>query len=325
MALEIAGEGASARVWERGGMVTAAFALQERMIEPLHTPAWDRPPTDPLLAGLRGDFLCAPFGIAPPSQALPPSWSGAEAGVTAHGHGYPAQAVWQVDQVTTDRIRLRVRYPAGHDLGEAVREVSIVGGSVLIEDALTARRSVALPLGLHPMVRLPQRPGSVSVQLPRVREYRTYPVPVDASSILAPDTVFNDLAQAPLARGGTIDLTRIPLGVDTEELVLACEPERGVVEVDNHEEGYRFRLEWDASTLAHCLLWFSNRGRQQEPWSGRHRCLGVEPVTSAFDLGPQLSTSSTPLSRAGLATAVPLTADHPLVLRHQLSLRGLGP
>lgn len=42
------------------------------------------------------------------------------------------------------------------------------------------------------------------------------------------------------------------------------------------------------------MLWISNRGRKGLPWGGTNLCLGVEPITSAFDFGQGVSANENP-------------------------------
>ena len=90
----------------------------------------------------------------------------------------------------------------------------------------------------------------------------------------------------------------------------------------NHEERYRVRVTWDTSVLKHLLLWVSNRGRDYLPWNGENRCLGIEPVTSAFDYGTSICSQPNPLSDAGAPTTVALTAGVELVIRHTVTVEG---
>ena len=107
----------------------------------------------------------------------------------------------------------------------------------------------------------------------------------------------------PLAEGGTLDLSRFPLPVDTEEL-LQLRALDGPVVLHYLDAGWSLQLDWDRALLPDLMLWVSHRGRRQAPWNGRHLALGVEPVNGLFDLGR--------------VSAAP--AAHPLAQRHGLSL-----
>ena len=105
-----------------------------------------------------------------------------------------------------------------------------------------------------------------------------------------------------------------------EEIVLVANPEEGRVSLDNTEGGYRVTLEWDHTVLRHLLVWMSNRGRPFAPWGGTNVCLGVEPVTAAFDLGESVSAADNPLDAEGIPTVVALSPESDLVIRHGIGV-----
>lgn len=171
------------------------------------------------------------------------------------------------------------------------------------------RHDAELPIGLHPVLALPDAAGGAQLKL-AAREAIAYPVPTEPGvSRLTPGAVTRDLRNLP-AQGGPIDVTALPLDVKTEELVQAA-VETGAAELFHGPDGYRVTLSWDAKHFPFCLLWISNKGRREPPWSGRHVALGIEPVCAAFDLGVGTSLDGrTPLARLG-RTALPLRAGMP--------------
>ena len=311
-----------ASVQRFGAMVTGHFRVDGQDVSPLYEAPWPDYPADPMLGHLKGDFLCVPFGIAPESlEHFPAGWSQLSPGRTPYGHGYAANTEWDVEWAQADAIRLRADYPEGDAVAWVAREVSCADDAVTITDEIAMRRDARLPLGLHPMLRLPEEPGAATLIPPACAAIATYPVPSDASAILQPDARFASLSEAPLRDGGTIDLSRLPLDAATEELVLLCDVATPSVSLVNHAAGYEVTLEWDATLLRHCLLWISNRGRAFPPWNGRNLCLGVEPITSAFDLGTDVAAATNPLSATGLATAVDLQAGTTYSIAHRLTVR----
>ncbi|MFV2033599.1 MAG: hypothetical protein ACC631_00560 [Halocynthiibacter sp.] len=81
-----------------------------------------------------------------------------------------------------------------------------------------------------------------------------------------------------------MDISRLPLEVDTEELVITL-VETGEARLINHADKIETRLNWDADVFPQCLLWLSNRGRSAFPWNTRFCAVGIEPIAAAFDLG----------------------------------------
>lgn len=133
------------------------------------------------------------------------------------------------------------------------------------------------------------------------------------TSVLEVGAVFEDLAAAPRSDGSTIDLTRVPLGVEVDEIVLV-----------NEAEGYRVGVEWDPTYLKSAMLWMSNRGRKGLPWGGTNLCLGVEPITSAFDFGQGVSAGDNPLAKAGYSTTVDFEAGRTYEVRHRIAAERIG-
>lgn len=310
--------GVAAAVHLFGGMVSPEFVLDGRLVQPFYRAPWDGFAPDPMLANLKGDFVCVPFGAPPASLAGAPSpWNELDPGPAVPSHGLPANVPWQLTELTPDTAELRLDLPEPEPIARIRRRVACDPPWLVIEDTLTARVDIDLPLGLHPMFRLPSQPGSARLDLPGCRALLTPPLPPDSSSVLRPGAEFSDAAAAPLQDGGSIDLTRLPLSVATEELVLLVDVTTPRVALDNRADGYRIVLEWEADHLRHCLLWLSNRGRAFPPWDGRNLCLGVEPVTSAFDLGASVSAAPNPLSAGGIKTTVALQAGRSHVLRHR--------
>lgn len=320
MEYSIQAGGTTAFVQAHGAMVTAEFTVNGHTVRPLYQAPWSDYAHDPLLAHLRGDFPCVPFGIAPSSTvSFPPPWNLLNPGTTSYAHGYSSVGLW--DEIEEGTFHLR--YPEEDTVESITRTVTPAGGRIDIKDRIHMRREANLPLGLHPIVRLPEKPGAARLNLPPMRSARTYPVQPEETSVLVPDTRLTALNQAPMLDGESLDLTRLPLRQHTEELVGLFDVTEPVVSLDNLDEGYRVTIEWDNTYLKHCMLWISNYGRGYEPWNGRNLCLGIEPITSAFDLGQSISATSNPLSAEGLQTSVPLAGGMSYTLKHSIRVEEL--
>ncbi|NUB45265.1 hypothetical protein GEU84_012775 [Fertoebacter nigrum] len=295
-----------------------------RMVEPLHTAPWaDEPGVESLpgiLRRLRGEWPCVPFGADDPAP-LPDRWR-AEPGAP-HGppHGFGSNEVWQVWS-DGNALRAGITYPADSPVVRLARSVTPCAGGVEITLAVHPRRDCQLPLALHPVFRLPAAPGMARLNPGTHGPVWTHPAQSPDTCLLRPDSNCAGLAQMPGADGGVVDFTHLPLADATESRILLTHAP-GVFALDNLAEGFRAVLEWETAAFPHLMLWISNRGRAHGPWNGRHLALGVEPCCAAFDLGTAISARPNPLSKAGAATAVSLTAGQPWTTRYRIGVEPL--
>ncbi|QRI66413.1 hypothetical protein JQ506_23945 (plasmid) [Shinella sp. PSBB067] len=103
----------------------------------------------------------------------------------------------------------------------------------------------------------------------------------------------------------------MPFAEDIEDLLQLTGIDGGVA-LHYRDAGFRARLSVSSSGTAIAAA-------RPIPGGGRHVALGVEPVASAFDLGPAVSTAANPLARAGTPTALAFAPDRPFLTRYRLS------
>lgn len=286
-----------------------------RRVQPFAIAPWskdhgaehDRLP--PLLRQLRGEWIGVPFGMPSPPEGLPTRWQQQTPTTQDFGsdfHGHSSNATWECVSRTDGSIELKLDYPSSHALRSVTRRITGIAGKARIDLNLTinARVATELPLGIHPVFRLPATPGAAELTFSGVPKVHTYPVAAEPGvSRLEPDQWEQRLNVMPCDDGSYIDLTRLPLAFPTEELVLVT-GHGGKCSLINHEEGYMVCIGWDAAAFPSCLLWISNRGRKSYPWSSRFLAIGIEPIVAPFDLGVAVARShDNPLRRAGISTA----------------------
>jgi hypothetical protein len=228
-----------------------------------------------------------------------------------------------VASLTADSVTLTLHYPADSAIVAVRRTISGVPGrpELALSLTVTARRSASTSLGLHPILRLPERLGSLRLSVP-FEEGWTYPGTVPPGRAAArPGRRFASLHQVP-GPGGPIDLARLPLtasdGEPHEDFVQLCRV-RGPVTAAYLDEGAAARITWDTEVLPSVALWLSDRALPGPPWNGAYRGLGVEPVAAAFDLPDEVSTSANPIADSGTPTSVRLDPGRPLRLDYRLT------
>ncbi|MBW7921128.1 MAG: hypothetical protein H3C51_03405 [Rubellimicrobium sp.] len=311
------------------------FRLGDRWVEPLAVAPWgdDTGPEFDALPGtirrLRGEWPCAPFGSDADRPELPDDWQPQDASpltVTDPDlHGFCANNDWELVERADESIVLAIEPPEDHALARIEREIRLSHDRAGVEFRLVLhpRRDCLLPLGLHPVLPLGADPDSVILHLAHGARAWTYPVDTEPGrSIIAVDQRDIDPAQVALRDGRHIDIRRLPLPSQSEDLVLLTGL-GGRIGCELPRMGCRLDLTWQEEHLPSCQLWVSGQGRLFYPWSGRFRGLGVEPVAAPFDLGPAIAAGANPLNRAGTATAVRLTAGVAFSTRYAMDCSAL--
>jgi hypothetical protein len=285
-----------AEVQALGGMLGPLhFRLDaERDLQVMHVAPWagttDSLALPGILRRLRGEWPCVPFGRTDLPDDLPPGWA---ALVPDDGwpHGYSANHRWSCEYASSERVSLAIDYPDASPVARLERHVRAVPDAPALDIDLVIwpRRSLRLPAGLHPTFRLPVPSGRVRLELGGHDGIFSYPSrSAGAISRLRPDCR-SDSLETMAGFDGTIDLSRLPLDQDGEELVQvrALRSDADAPPLGLHYLDYdaRVGLWWDTRQLPDLMLWLSNRGRPEFPWEGRHVALGAEPVNSVFDLG----------------------------------------
>ncbi len=273
---------------------------------------------------LAGEFVAVPFGSAGTPESAIGAWAELPPmDAPALPHGLGADADWSVLEAGERRIRLGCDYPEGGVVAGLERVVALREDdpAVDLELRVHARRPGAVPIGLHPILRLPDQAFSLSLDVSFEVGW-TYPGTVPPGAAAAePGRTFRSLHAVP-GPSGTVDLGRLPLDRPVEDVLLLTGV-RGPVTARFGDDGSGVVLDWDRSVLPSLLLWISDRALGGDPWGHRYRGLGVEQVAAAFDLPPAISAGPNPLLAAGIRTAVPLEPGAPLVVRS--SIRALFP
>ncbi len=311
-----------ARVQSLGAMLGPAwFALPNMEVQPFAIAPWaedcsaEHQRLPGLLKRLRGEWPCVPFGIERDCNQLPSAWQpAANAGAPLEllPHGRSSNVEWQLATLKDDRIELVLEYPRPHPI-KLLRRVVAASTSrpeLTLSLAIEVRAPCALPIGVHPTLRLPVEPRRAVLELGRGARLWTSPVPVDpAIARFTPDVRGVRLDRVPLRDGAHEDITRLPLRYAAEEVVLAS-GHSGRASLHNLDESYTVAISWDSAVFPACQLWLSNRGRDSYPWNGRFLALGIEPVCAAFDLGTRVSQHrQNPLWQSGLPCTVSFSPD----------------
>ncbi|SFT93302.1 hypothetical protein [Mesorhizobium sp. YR577] len=221
------------------------------------------------LRQLGGEWACVPFG----KTALDP-----------HHHGYATDNAWHVTSEALGEIALAIDYPPDHPIRRAERRIAGGSGNAAVEITLTveARADCLLPVGLHPIFRMPEQGKRLLLDPGVFSQGYTFPEPVEPGvSRLTPGIAFASLERVPLEDGGFADLSSQPSGLAEE--IIQIDGVSGRMQLLYPDDGYRVQLDWNRDDFPSALIWMSDRGRSAPPWSNSFRGIGIEPVNAYFD------------------------------------------
>lgn len=316
-----------------GGMLgLVLFLLPDgRTVSPLQVAPWANEPgaeaLPPILRAPRGEWPCVPFGSDVERDLAPGWWAVGESFAGAGtSHGYGSNAPWTFLNGPPDSLILECPYPADHPVRGLRRTIrpDPKAPAIDLTREITVRRPCRLPIGLHPTFRLSNPAGSVVLKPGPFRAIHTFPGALEPGAArFVANATFPALQAAPARGGGTLDVSALPLaqpGEDRLQIIGAT----GRFGLHYRDVGFRACLIWDADRFPSVILWISNRGRMHWPWGGRHLALDVEPVASAFDLGPGLAAGRHPFARDGVATAIQLSPETPFHTTYRLAAEPAG-
>ncbi|MBM1221666.1 hypothetical protein JQU17_12240 [Ponticoccus sp. SC2-23] len=278
-------------------------ALDLGGIAPLHRAPWLDEPEVQADTGiamverrLSGDFFCMPFG-----------GNDVEPGPI---HGWTANSPWSVIDRGDGAATLGLDRPV---FGATVRrEVRIAGDApILYQRHRISGGQGEVTFAHHPMVSFAS--GSRFFCSPK-RVLITAETPLEPGrNRLSAGADCRDLTAVPASDGGTVDLSRLPIGTAHEDFVTLVEDAGRQIGwtaiLREAEDDIVFFLK-NAELMPVTMLWHSNAGRDYAPWNGRHRnVLGVEDGRAAGELGHAGALEASVHTRNGIPTTLTLGGE----------------
>jgi hypothetical protein len=306
----------------RGAMLRdLALTLEDgRITNPLHTAPWvgtsEAETLDGLMQALSGEWPCVPFGG--PYQNLSTDWNKPPGWEDEFLHGYAAHHDWDVSSIDGG-LEAEILMPEGHPIRSMSRRVMPTIDGIAIDLWVEPRRDCRLPIGLHPVFALPQEPERMTLHIDGATGVISHPEtpPFDTTPV-RPNVLSDSLSSVQGTEGELLDFAHLPRPEQSESRLLVL-GSTGRVSLTDSETGDVFSLSYDADVFPFVMLWVSNRGRADAPWSGRHLALGVKPVRAAFDLGTATSAQENPLAAKGYETAYDFKADQSFHTRYTIT------
>jgi len=299
-----------------------------RWVSPLATAPWKEdlsPSTPGHLRRLGGEFFCLPFGGGGTVRDPISGWESlATAPADEPMHGPAANADWRIIEHDRHRIRLGLDLPENSLVSRIEREISLAKDRAAARATVTLeiRRDGRVPVAFHPILRMPENPARLALSASFAQGF-TYPAVIEPDRMACePGGKFADLQHVPKRRGGSVDLSRLPLGARVDDVVLLAGM-NGPMEAAFLDEGFGMTIDWPRHLLPHCLVWIHDRGIDVPPWNGSYRGIGIEPLAAAFDAPWAVSVGENPLKTAGFPTALAVSKGQPIELYCDLSVAAL--
>jgi len=312
-------------VTELGGhMAPVTFSLDHSPVQPYYISPWQNEGITapvPVLAPLRGDFFCLPFGAnGEPyrGEQHPP-------------HGEAGGSKWTLEgaQRDEDSTSLHISLKTKVRPGTVHRQFTLING----HNAVYCRTLVdgfvgRAPFAHHANLRVPKTERALHISTSRFDIGRTYPVaignPADGDyQWIARDASFKSLSRVPsiFKDEAPGDYSAFPTRPGFCDLLQQFEkpgkkPAISWVTAVNTEENWLWFALKNPVDMPGRLFWVENHGRHSHPWNGRNACLGIEDGCMYFDRGVAASSKPNPISKQGIPTFATFKANQPFEVRY---------
>ncbi len=277
-----------------GHLAPVSFKLKHRWVSPFSLPPWK--PNDlsrefpPIERMLRGDFFCFPFGM---NKGIP------------FVHGDTANLKWRYVKSNVHSIELQL--PLKHLKGKITKRISLKQGQrAVYQEHIIDGVQGHYNYGHHAILQFPDKGGPYFINVSPFIYGEVCPKPFanpanGEYSALKTGAKFKSLGKVALANGGFTSLHNCPARPGYEDLVMIANKKKDFAWTAATMDGYIWFSLKNTKVLPSTLFWFTNGGRHQAPWCGRHRNrVGLEEVNTYFDW---LALSrKNPLQKRGIAT-----------------------
>jgi hypothetical protein len=292
------------------------FRKSDRPVAPYYVSPWQGEKHEypvPVLAPLRGDFFCLPFGgngEVYRGESHPP-------------HGETAGSPWTFSgmersgSATTLTLEMNTRARAGR----VIKRLSLVEGqNVVYSSHRIEGFEGKSPLGHHATLAMPDKEGAFKISHSPIRfgltnptrfsdpaggEYQQLGIGQRFASLSAVPSIFKgapdvDCSRLPQKKGYADLLAIFPTANDGKPAWLTAV---------RSDEGWMWFSFKDPRVLTSTVFWLENHGRHRLPWFGRNNCVGLEDVTAYFADGLKPSAEANLLNREGIPTAQNLSGE----------------
>ena len=326
-------EGGQIEIDTLGCKMLPTFNLDGQKVKPLHEPEWLEDESSQfnslpgILQNLKGEFPCVPFGINSPVEELKHDWQSSYSEkpyVVNEPHGYCSNKNWELIDKNSNKLEFKINYPENDLVDYLTRSIQVNDNDpnqIICNLQIYVKEDCELPIGLHPMLRIPKNKSKIKIISGNFKFGLNYPGLVLKDKTLgAIGKEFSSLEKVEGFDGKYKDLSQPPFDGNFEDLFQLCGVD-GKMSLENYEENYKFDFVWNPNHFNSVLMWVSNKGREEYPWNSNHVTIGFEPITSAFGLSTHVSTNSNnPIVKRNIPTAIKLYKNKPLVTEYSFSI-----
>ncbi len=286
-------------------------------IQPYHISPWQSEIHQypvPVLAPLRGDFFCMPFGgnaDAYRDENHPP-------------HGETAGSIWKHVGTAKEGLvsTLTLEMKTNVRVGKVTKMLQLVEGHNVVYSThhivgFNGRTSI----GHHATLGMPDTEGAFKISHSPIRfgmtnptqfsdpakgEYQQFAIGERFQSLTSVPSRFKDAPD--------VDASRLPQKAGYADLLMIFPEDPGDkpawLTAVRADEGWLWFSMKDPKVLAGTVFWLENHGRHQLPWFGRNNCVGLEDVTAYFADGLKASAEDNAVTKLGIPTAQDIKGDY---------------
>lgn len=209
---------------------------------------------------LGGEFPCVPFGTTSLDQTH---------------HGYGVDHPWNLLESGDNFIVFDIEYPESHAVRRLQRTITIERGTgaLRISHEIETRKACRLPIGFHPIFKIPSGSNGLRVIPPTFDRGAFLPLSLRGNSPAEDDQ---------LELVSSIRPSWLSLG-SMESSLFQLWNVSGLVSLEYPQEQCVVDLEWDQALLPNCLFWIANPEFQEYGLGNGFVGMGVEPTHSFFD------------------------------------------
>ena len=327
-------QGGEVDIWSLGCKIIPKFKLNNKLVEPLHSANWIEDHSEELsklpgiLKNLRGEFPCVPFGINSPIEKVTDDWKevySEKPYINNEPHGFSSNREWELIEKTNYYAKFKIVYPSEDFVNYLIRTIEVDNDNIYkIKCTLTiaVKENCDLPIGLHPMINIPSERNKVKIKPGNFKFGLTYPgLVLPGKTLGAIGREFSSIEEIPGFADETVDISQPPFDGNYEDLFQLCGID-GIMTIENYEDNYSFKMQWDKEHFTSVLMWLSNKGREEYPWNSKHITFGLEPITSTFGLSTHMSNNSkNPINTRGVKTTINFKKDEEWKTEYSFSIK----